>query len=75
MTCKELEEQIARAMPGAEVHLTGSEGKYRVSVISDQFTGLSVVDRHRLIYATLKEQLADGTVHALSIEACDTSGN
>ena len=71
MECKELEGLISDAMPGATVCLTGGEGKYRVSVTSSQFAGLSVVDRHRLIYAALEKQIADGTVHALSIEGCD----
>lgn len=70
MQCKELEELILTAMPAAKVKLSGGEGRYRVSVSSNQFSGLSVLDRHRLIYAALQEQIADGTVHALSIDEC-----
>lgn len=70
MQCKELEELILTAMPTAKLRLSGSEGRYRVSVSSNQFSGLSILDRHRLIYAALQEQIADGTIHALSIDEC-----
>jgi stress-induced morphogen len=44
----------------------GSETHFKVTVVSDRFDGLSRVDRHKLVYAILKDELSGG-VHALAI--------
>lgn len=48
-----------------------SETHFKVIVISDKFnTAKTPISRHRLVNATLKEEVAtDGPVHALSIVA------
>lgn len=51
-----------RSSPG-----TG-ESHFRLVVVSPRFTGLSRVDRHRLINEALAEELA-GRLHALAIQA------
>lgn len=47
---------------------SGGETHFRVEVVSDRFTGLSRVDRHRLVNEILADEFAAG-VHALSIDA------
>jgi BolA protein len=49
------------ARPGGETH-------FRVEIVADAFAGRSRVERQRLVYALLKDELA-GRVHALSIAA------
>lgn len=51
----------AGARPGGETH-------YRVSVVSDAFTGKSRIARHRLVMDQLGDEFASG-LHALAIEA------
>lgn len=46
----------------------GGETHYRVALVSSEFAGLNRVKRHRLIYAALAAEIADG-VHALSLDA------
>ncbi|CAJ0957360.1 unnamed protein product [Ranitomeya imitator] len=46
----------------------GSETHFKVVVVSDVFSGKSLIQRHRLVNDLLKEELA-GAVHALSIQA------
>ena len=46
----------------------GGESHFAVTVVSGQFTGLSRVACHKLIYAALDEELKTG-VHALRINA------
>ena len=41
---------------------------YRVRIISQKFTGLSRVARHRLVYSLLPAEFADG-LHALALDA------
>ncbi|MGO8953966.1 MAG: BolA family protein [Rhodomicrobium sp.] len=55
---------------GARDHLGRHTGEthFRVVVVSAAFEGKSLVERHRLINAVLKDELA-GPVHALAIKA------
>lgn len=49
------------------VDRTGGGDHFHVTVISDRFRGLSLVDQHKLVYEALAEPLADGTIHELRI--------
>ena len=53
------------ARPEGETH-------FRVTIVSDAFSGRSRVDRQRLVYGVLSEELA-GPVHALSVAAAPPS--
>ncbi|XP_032512768.2 bolA-like protein DDB_G0274169 [Danaus plexippus] len=46
----------------------GAETHFKVVVVSEQFEGLALLKRHRLVNDILKEELQNG-VHALSIVA------
>lgn len=46
----------------------GSETHFKVVVVCKRFEGMTLLQRHRLVNDTLKEELA-GPVHALSIQA------
>uniref|UniRef100_A0A182Q6T3 BolA n=1 Tax=Anopheles farauti TaxID=69004 RepID=A0A182Q6T3_9DIPT len=47
----------------------GSETHFKVLVVSQQFEGLPLIKRHRLVNDIVKTQLAGDFVHALSIVA------
>ena len=44
----------------------GSESHFKVVLVSDRFVGERFLNRHRMIYGTLSEELAS-TVHALAL--------
>lgn len=46
----------------------GSETHFKVVVVSENFNDKPLIQRHRMVNETLKEELATG-VHALSIQA------
>ncbi len=46
-----------------------SETHFKVIIVSEKFHGLSLVQRHRAVYDTLKTEIASGGVHALAIHA------
>ena len=48
------------------IHL--SETHFQVDIVADCFTGLSLVQRHKMVYTLLAQEMAGG-VHALSIRA------
>jgi len=43
----------------------GSESHFKVTIVSDQFDGLMLIKRHRLVNAELKDIL--GNIHALAL--------
>jgi BolA protein len=49
-------------------HRPGGETHFRVYIVSQAFKGKSRIERHRLINATLADELA-ASVHALAIHA------
>lgn len=46
----------------------GGESHFRVEIVSAEFVGLARLARQRLVYDTLKDELA-GPVHALAVRA------
>ena len=51
----------------------GSESKYTVSVVSDEFISKSTIQRHKMIYALLEKYIKTGEIHALTIKAMTLS--
>jgi BolA family transcriptional regulator, general stress-responsive regulator len=49
-------------------HGTGEAGVYRLQIVSERFTGLTTMARHRLVYDALGD-LMGSAIHALSITA------
>jgi stress-induced morphogen len=63
-----LERAFPEAAEVAVVDRTGGGDHFQVTVSSDRFDGLSLVEQHRLVYAALESPLADGTIHELRIK-------
>jgi acid stress-induced BolA-like protein IbaG/YrbA len=62
-------ELIRIGLPGAEVQVTGDGEHFEAIVVSEAFEGLSLLKRERLVMETVREQVASGELHALSIKA------
>ena len=45
----------------------GGETHFRVYIVADRFAGKGKLERHRMVYALLKEEFASG-VHALALQ-------
>jgi acid stress-induced BolA-like protein IbaG/YrbA len=61
--------QLIRAgLPGAEVEVSGDGSHFDAVVVSDVFEGLSPIKKQRLVMDTVKDQIASGELHALSIK-------
>ena len=66
-----LESLLDEAFPDAEtvavVDRTGGGDHFHVTVVSEAFDGLTLVEQHKLVYSALAGPLADGTIHELRI--------
>jgi len=69
MNPEKIQQLIQQGMPAATVEVSGGEGKYVAQVISDEFAELSLIKRHKLVYACVGNEIASGELHALTIVA------
>ena len=74
MTPDRLKSILEESIEAAEVEvtdLTGTQDHYQVDVCSPAFEGKSLLQRHQMVYAPLREYMAGshGEIHALSINA------
>jgi stress-induced morphogen len=51
---------------------TGGGDHFQVTVASPRFSGLSLLEQHRLVNEALAEPLRDGTIHELRIKTTGT---
>ncbi len=54
-------------LEGCQIQVEGAGNRYEITVIGDVFEGKRPVQRQQLVYAALGEQIADGSIHAVSI--------
>ncbi|OAD02272.1 hypothetical protein MUCCIDRAFT_82660 [Mucor lusitanicus CBS 277.49] len=47
---------------------TNKETHFKVTVVSDEFKGKSLMQRHRLIYGLLNDELQNQGLHALTLK-------
>lgn len=71
-----LEGQIKLAFPAAEikiVDLLGDQDHYSVEITAQEFSGLSRIQQHQLVYKALGETMKE-ELHALSIKTLVPEG-
>lgn len=68
MQNEDIKRMIETGMPGSEAHVTGDGTHFEATVIAADFDGKSLLQKHRLVYATLGASMG-GAIHALSIRA------
>jgi len=63
-------EKIRAALPDAVVELkdlTGTEDHWEARIVSANFAGKSLIQRHRMVMAALAEEMK-GPIHALTLD-------
>jgi stress-induced morphogen len=72
MVVETLQADLERAFPDASelsvVDRTGTGDHFQVTVATERFRGLSLVEQHKLVYDALARPLRDGTIHELRIK-------
>tara|TARA_A100001015_G_C15021190_1_gene728081 strand:- start:2443 stop:2703 length:261 start_codon:yes stop_codon:yes gene_type:complete len=71
MNEKEIEAMIKVGLPHDLVEVTGDGYHFEAVVVSSAFEGLTTLQRHRAIYATLGAAMGN-EIHALSIQSALT---
>ena len=67
MEISKLKQLIEAGLPGAQVQVTGDGRHFEAVVVSSAFEGKTLIQRHKMVMATVQEQIASDELHALSI--------
>ena len=68
MTADQLETIIAQQLPCPHLSVEGDGRHWYATIVSDQFEGLRLIQRHQKVYATLGQKMQTDEVHALSMK-------
>ncbi len=69
MQNEQVKQQLLAAFPGSEVMVAGEGCNFQVTIVSEQFAGMSMVQEQKAVYSVLSEQITSGEIHAVSIKA------
>jgi acid stress-induced BolA-like protein IbaG/YrbA len=68
MTAEELQIIIAAGLPCEHLHVEGDGRHWYATLVSAEFEGKRLIQRHQRVYATLGEKMKTDEVHALSMK-------
>ncbi|PKM31310.1 MAG: BolA family transcriptional regulator [Gammaproteobacteria bacterium HGW-Gammaproteobacteria-11] len=68
MQAQQVKELIETRLTDTRVEVEGEGCNFQLLVISDSLAALSPVKRQQQIYALLNEQIADGSIHAVTMK-------
>lgn len=68
MTKEEVTKRIEAGLKCDYILVTGDDGRhFDAIVVSEEFVGMGILKRHKLVYATLGDALQTDEIHALSV--------
>jgi stress-induced morphogen len=68
MTAEELQTIIAAGLSCEHLHVEGDGRHWYATLVSPEFEGKRLIQRHQQVYATLGEKIKTDEVHALSMK-------
>lgn len=67
MDPKEIQDMIRAGMPGSSVEVEGDGTHFEALVVSNDFEGKTLLERHQMIYKILGDAMKE-RIHALSLK-------
>jgi acid stress-induced BolA-like protein IbaG/YrbA len=68
MTAQELQTLISQGLPCEHIELSGDGRHWSAVIVSPEFIGKRLIQRHQRVYATLGTRMQTDEVHALSMQ-------
>lgn len=69
MTLEEIQAKIEEGIENASVTMEGDGCSCATTVVSQAFEGKSLLERQKMVLATVRKDIDSGELHALSIKA------
>ena len=73
MTAQELQDLIGAGLPCAHLQVQGDGRHWYATLVSAEFEGKRLIQRHQRVYATLGNRMVTDEVHALSMRTYSPS--
>ncbi|KAF0805029.1 toluene-tolerance protein [Alcanivorax sp. S71-1-4] len=68
MNPEQVQALLEAGIDGAQVSVQGGGNRFDIAVVAEAFDGLSRVRRQQLVYGCINASIADGTIHAVTIQ-------
>ena len=68
MNEEKIRSSILNVLPDAFISFHEKDCNFKIKIISKQFTGLNIMQRHKLILGALEKFIKSGVLHAVSLE-------
>lgn len=68
METVEISRKIERGIPGSKAEVAGADAHYSAIVVAPAFEGKTRIERHQMVYATLRQEMTSQAVHALALK-------
>jgi len=68
MQPEEIKHLIQAGLEDATILLDGDGSHFNATIISRAFADKTRIEKQKLVYNTIRQQLDDGTIHAISIK-------
>lgn len=69
MQPEKIKQMIEAGLPRSQAYVEGDGAHFTAAVICPDFVGKSRIQKQQMVYDTVRTQLLDGSLHALSISA------
>ena len=67
MTAEAIRQRIEASIPGARAWVEGGEAHFSAVVIASEFEGRTRIERHQMVYALFRDEMASQAIHALAL--------
>ncbi len=64
----EIKQRIEAGLPESQVEVSGDGRHFEALVVSPAFAGRSMLEQHRMVYASLGDSFQSEALHALSVK-------
>ena len=66
--------KVQARFPDAQINVELDGNRAQITVVSDVFADMSRVKKQQAVYAAISDYIADGRLHAVTIDARTVSG-
>lgn len=73
MDPRTIKERIEERLPGSRAEVEGAEAHFTATIVAAAFEDKSRIERHRMIYDLFRDEMANQSIHALSLRTVTPS--
>ena len=68
MNAQDIQQRIEASIPGSRASVEGGEAHFSAVIIAEGFEDKSRIERHQMIYALFRDEMASQAIHALALK-------